>query len=399
MIYTDLKTMKKKFYSPVKEEFYGRTKYIQNMYENCCEICDKLNSMSLYESLYYDTHFSKANKMLQENMCKEFGFKESLCIWDKTETIICATIPGGMFIEKHAGLQNSVYAKTKTEKYYDSSHEFICLLIFTNGLVRRLRLTGEELMGIMLHEIGHNFERRKYVFANLYISQCFQTFGAYELYSYIFRNGLAQFILDYQKEWPNIDFFCNVLYQLLIEFKDTVNFLSGGLVNFIQHFSYFVLTGKAIFTPLILKTEQFSDSFAAKYGFGPGLISALDKIHKNENRSSILISNLNKIPVLRTILDILKTPSRICSELFIDNHPVEEIRYENIKTDLMNDYNDPEIPKEFKPIIKQQIVQCEKLQELNKTDAVEKQKIITVFKKYLMNDIIPTKKWVDFYYH
>jgi hypothetical protein len=399
MIYTDLKTMKKKFYSPVKEEYYGRTKYIQNMYENCCEICDKLNSLSSLESLRFNTNFYKANISLQQNMCKEFGFKKSIVGWDAANINLSCSLLGGMFTEKHIGLKDSVYLKKKNDKYYDSEHEFTILIYFSNGDIRNCKLNGEELMGILLHEIGHNFERRKYIIANFYLYCVFSSFGTYEVLQYIHRKGLTEFLIEMGRQYPNIDFFCNLLYQLYVEFRHTINFFSGGLVDFILHFTYYVLTGKAIFAPLMLKTEQFADSFAAKYGFGPGLISGLQKVEALENDNSITVSTINSIPILRSIFDVMHGPTKLCHELFCDTHPVEEIRYESIKTDLMNDYNDPEVPKEFKPIIKQQIIQCEKLQEFEKTDAEEKQKIFTLFKKYLMNDIFPTKKWVDFYYH
>lgn len=98
---------------------------------------------------------SKENKRLEELICKEFGFKETILRWEGSNKVNAGTIPHGL-LKITDGSAPVLPLKNGDGTYYDSKHAYICAIEFNAGFID-IGITAEEAVACILHEIGHNF--------------------------------------------------------------------------------------------------------------------------------------------------------------------------------------------------------------------------------------------------
>ena len=99
--------------------------------------------------------------------------------------------------------------------------------------------------------------------------------------------------------------------------------------------------------------EKYSDSFATSYGYGPALANALKKI--NMNKDSVISKTLYDIPVLNWWYDLIKLSTTVISGL-MDEHPSDPSRVmaqlNKLKHDAKDPQLDPRVKKELELDIK-----------------------------------------------
>lgn len=397
MIYTDLSNFKiRKSIFPVKEEYYGRTKNIDIIYQNLSSLVNEILKMSELEAGYFSPNFDKRNIAIEKAIEQEFGFKRCILHWEHVHQWVFGTYPGGIIFETAPGLKSHILNKKKNEKYYDKEKNYTDAIAISSYGIRHIGLTANETMGFLLHEIGHSMDNTFGRFF-VYAYQMLATFGLYEFLELGMKHGIVDLdrimIRDYPISYGILDFFL----QVFNEVRGIMSFLSGPLmIPGIILFS--ILSGTFLIHHPMSKSEAFCDTFAAKYGFGPDLASGMQKIYENETKlyPSKIISELSEVPILRTLIDLWMAPVYLVSEIFFDMHPAGEIRIENIRKDLERDYNDPEIPKEFKPHIKKQIEECKRIQSYDMKSPAEKQMIFTAIRRFLYYKS-PLRKFATFW--
>ena len=144
---------------PVQEAYIGKT---QNLIECEIELGKIIKRMKVpFEKVgkrIVDApaiNKSKENKKICELLKKEFGFKEFYLHWDGDDTVNGCTWTEGVILRSGKQLP-SLPLKQGQGKYYDHSHEYICVVNIFGGLIDE-GITAEELMAVILHEVGHNF--------------------------------------------------------------------------------------------------------------------------------------------------------------------------------------------------------------------------------------------------
>lgn len=144
---------------PVQEAYIGKT---QNLIECEIELGKIIKRMKVpFEKVgkrIVDApaiNKSKENKKICELLKKEFGFKEFYLHWDGDDTVNGCTWTEGVILRGEKKLP-TLPLKQGQGKYYDHSHEYICVVNIYGGLIDE-GANAEELMAVILHEIGHNF--------------------------------------------------------------------------------------------------------------------------------------------------------------------------------------------------------------------------------------------------
>jgi hypothetical protein len=145
-----------------QEAYYGKTKILLEA-EKC------LNQIVLKVTRDPSTIVDKTpeNIRLQALLKKQFGFKEVNILWNNTPGFMpnACTLIG---VESLA-LGNFSYQIDNKNGYYDSKHINYCVVQISSSMITYSGVTGSELLAIILHEIGHNFDASiynilKYVF-------------------------------------------------------------------------------------------------------------------------------------------------------------------------------------------------------------------------------------------
>lgn len=99
---------------------------------------------------------SPLNIELQNLFIEEFGFKEMVIHWNGDIKVNALTLPKS-FVKTFNGSMPLMPKKQADGKYYDSYHSYLCVIEINMGIID-IGCTPEELMAVILHEIGHCFE-------------------------------------------------------------------------------------------------------------------------------------------------------------------------------------------------------------------------------------------------
>lgn len=109
----------------------------------------------------------------------------------------------------------------------------------------------------------------------------------------------------------------------------------------------------ALSNPTGYYDERFADSFATMYGYGPQLISAIDKLYiQPKNFAQALVSFDGKFPIVDMIYDVYTLPLTILAETF-DPHPNTLARAKDVIDNLENELSSD---KNMDPVMKKAIM-------------------------------------------
>jgi hypothetical protein len=223
-------------------------------------------------------------------------------------------------------------------------------------------LTAEEVMGIILHEIGHNldtsmFSYLMYIPINLLDIPLRILAG---LYTDVFNQGF--FIAQYtsavtqflSKKVPRVFSLLEKLTKIMIEIKSLIKIkslkspvdINNLLVSMLHPRNFFGYAG-----------EKYADSFATAYGYGEAVVTAQGKFAKREN--FIVDKTIKDIPGLNWCYDLLTSYIRIvlCAT---DPHPQDISRMQSQLLKLKRDIEDPDLNPDLKIEIQDQISHIEK---------------------------------------
>lgn len=350
----------------VTEAYYGGSANLNKGVGALTKICAKISACTEHELVRLNINESPENKILEEALKKEFGFKEIHVYWDNQASPNAYSIVGGLLLNPNP---DEEHAKTRQDnKYYDHNHEYNCVIVCIMNLVRKLELTPRETMGILLHEVGHNFDH------------CATTYAA-KLIGFLFSFGLSDVFGAINK---------NIATPLSAFIQNRLPVLSkfGALIQDINyHLSYAPRIQTDIphmlFGLLLTPAEYHSDSFAASYGFGVDLASAINKLDDDRKSTGFVRGTLYNTPLLQTLYDLYAVPTETFAQIF-DAHPFNENRIKAIKQSLEKDLNDPAVPKSLKPQIKKEIENVQKLHDLNIKMEGREGQIFTYIRKQLL---------------
>lgn len=314
---------------PINEAYYGKVKPLR----------DAERILGIFRKKYFGLtkHVNSANSdPLLYEFCeilrKQFGFKRLIITINSSILANAGTYGGGWITCEKAKI-----IKTKNGFKYDGTVNML-MLIYTQ-LIFNEEITDEEIMAVILHEIGHNFSQKTSNIVN--VGKAAQTLELIAIYLYCIANGwldvVFQCLLLTTNEGKGImgdlyrilykdnkacailisalQFIINLpmgLYQTVMDLVPYINI--DALINNALGMNYLLITG--------FVDERAADNFATIYGYGPELATALVKL---ENSATPIRKVVHKMPVLGWVFDMMKIPENIVWSM-VDEHPTTPSR-------------------------------------------------------------------------
>lgn len=269
----------------------------------------------------------------------------------------------------------------KTGYRFVPQAEISVIMCAYTGLLFNSEFTDEEMFSIVLHELGHNFQR--YV-SNTLISLSFvsDVFRVYSILLDILTNpiqgvkdaGTLLFVSDPMKK--NLS---KIFNRITLQDKKTIytyfNFIRG-ICNTLKSIPtdllyvplspiLHVIIGCANIINAIYPWgvegylgERFADNFAAYYGFGTHAVSAERKMSTNKIRTGIEYY-IKQVPIVGHFLNIISIPGNWLLHIG-DVHPSTPSRMKSIINSMQNDLNDPRLNPKLKKQLEKQLAEIEK---------------------------------------
>lgn len=327
------------------------------------------------------------NNIIQKNMCKLFGLKKFIIQWGPETFAGAGTIPDSLLFGDDCDYALTRAARQKGRGFYDTTHKLIFIFFMSASImIEEYGMTGGELTAIILHEIGHNFDyslaSNSKAVRNMYIKSMMNDFGASsnpaltnaedggaDAKLWDMNNNYREFKqeqvdwvkyrdafwYDHQKsrnrmKWEDIEgtreFMNSKRKMLAVAFK----LAKTNLWLFITR-----LGKKAYQVENLLsrRGEQFADSFAACYGYGTELTTALNKLG---DRLDKLVDDTSKSG--KIIRDFYKMNEELNS-FYLDEHATTQARVKDCLVKLKRDMASGDYSPEMKGELADEISRLE----------------------------------------
>lgn len=275
---------------------------------------------------------------------------------------------------------------------FKKEYSYAAILGIYSGLIFNPAFTTPEVMALLLHEIGHNFNsalnKSNGTFTNIIVT--IETFisvisgSPLTLINTIKNSNQMRMALDTtgknmreQNAIPVIVYDAfkqlqSVLNTTALTINDILRVGSLGtltiiaaLYSCVRSALMYIINPVNIVTKIIglnikYKSELTADNFPTIYGYGPELASALNKFEGVEgDSSSIIMRSFNKIPVLSTIMHCNEIPVFFLAQMF-DEHPHSTARIKD-QLDLLNlELSKQDMDPKMVDRIKKDIKECNK---------------------------------------
>lgn len=351
----------------VQEAYYGKLPEFEEMEELLKSIITKMKASpkSCNPNKYPEM------KKVQKLFSKIFGFKKAIIYWEPYNTYGNAyTYSMNTFII--FANKGKDWIKKTEHGYYDNAHKSVLTVYISTGCVIHGDVNERELLALILHEIGHNFDFSGYHLIG-YTLHNILTLGytglAYKKYKNIDKiNELKE---DYNKQIQDEG---DKFYNKQKKRTERDNILKEWFKNcekFNSILSILSLVGNTIALPfnIILspitqfntlagkKGELFADSFATAYGYGTDLMTGLEK----------LMDKKKDYDPKSKVMSFLQDLGNFQNEVYLacrDVHGSNQVRCKECKKKLLNDLK----TNDFQPELKEEL-----LNEINKIDDMYKQ--------------------------
>ena len=307
------------------------------------------------------------NKQFEKLIEKEFGFRKFSMHWLNNAVPNAYTMTGGLLVNKNPDPEN--ISTRGNKRYYDAKHEYMCFVAFVSALAIETKLTADEAMAIILHEIGHNFDSTMATHVMKFADLAF-TYGLSE-----FGSTLHNMYLEIVKGAP-------WLHKLISIREDLMWYLNVLPISLNAVYNMLMNPYQLVFGMFLIPSEKFADTLPVMYGYGESFASAMRKLNDPTKVKPPLKKAIYKVPILRTFYDLMETSAMTAVMLF-NCHPYTMNRIIEARKNLEKDYKNPEVPKALKPEIKRQIEAIEKIENVTLEDSLENQRYMAYFRDLL----------------
>lgn len=347
---------------PIFESYYGKLpefEMIENLFEG-------MISKGRKEKNKANPNKYSENKEVCKILKKVFGFKDAFLYWIPSNSVNAYTVTVHSLMI--FGESKDFIEKRSDKGFYDNSHRSVLTVyLYTGILDEKVDLTPAELLSIVLHEIGHNFDYSPYHTITFFIDSIL-TMGEYSVYV---ANNKRIEDLNHVKtdEYNKIKEESERIYkdQSLRDenakkyekaMERYVNQGWGkGIKKLIQYNLLHILAFPVapLFQLIHLGDhmgEQFADSFATAYGYGTELISGLDKL------TAIDIPE-KRTKGLQVLEDLNEASFEIFSGMNGDVHGTHQERAKSCIKKLKADLKKEDFPPELKEELQNEINKLE----------------------------------------
>lgn len=374
---------------PVNEAYFGKTKFLIKAAAALDRALKRMHKMGLDKTFQINWSHDKDIKEAAKWYEQEFGFRMNL-FFDNTPIPNGYTTPPSMgFINRIAtGGNDMPKLPLKDNRYYDSSHKYLCTVVIFTTLAYSMD-DGDELCAIILHEIGHNFD-------NSVVTYAYKAFCLYEFLSG--KNFIQHVIGELAPYWywikgqiftaviskiPHLGALLHKCMELMIQYQDAL--FIPIIIARIQHDDLFGMIFKTFTDPMHQLTlffgagrEVYADSFATAYGYGPALHRAFVSLEKNYRHNENNLYGAD-IPLLHISFDLASAWQSVLCAL-CDEHPSDIYRAISSRDKLEKDLNDPRTPPEVKKSLKRDLKEVnEVIKYMTSDDKIKNQEYFTWF--------------------
>lgn len=365
----------------VNEEYIGKlpelvkiSKYFDNMLLRASRIPNKMNPNKWPE-----------NAQIQATICKLFGLKRFVLHWSVSAFGDASTYPDSALFGEDICEAMTQAIRQKGRGFYDTKHQLVFLVFVSTGLLHpNMKMTGPELTATILHEIGHNFD----------YSLASYSKAVRELYTESIMSGINKRKLKYQGDIGDVDSpitdMVDTYAELkreqldMVKYRDSFwydhqksrNFHTWHQIETMKEYlndkaeiiANAFYTAKDNIKMMLSKSrnakeryyakegrraEQFADSFATCYGYGPELISAFNKF---SDQYTNMVEDTSRVGKLIRDFDQMNAELNQC---YVDEHGTTQSRCKDCIRKLRQDLSSGDYSPEAKSALMDEINKLE----------------------------------------
>lgn len=368
------------------EVYIGKQKELLEMQQCIQNIKDKNYGM-LDPKINIDPNIQKFNRLMESY----FGFGSFALQIEPDPSPNAFTCPISISWDK-LNKKNSVIVD-KTGYKFKKDADYACILYITTGLLLNPSFSSDEIMAILLHEVGHNFysimTNNNAILSGFYTACTFadamilaaqnpDNAAAYAGDVLDMTNFGKKLTIEYKNILQNNAFFkmlggvaysVKALAKTLLQYFVTINNIVGLLnpANIVNA-TFNTLVNKiksspvrnTIALPIMYRDERTADNFVTIYGYGAELSSALQKLESSELDEQDTIMNMfNKIPIVSQLFHLNMMPIYIVVGLF-DPHPDHIYRAKDQIALLERELNKTNLDPKMRKCIQSDLNTCKK---------------------------------------
>lgn len=248
----------------------------------------------------------------------------------------------------------------------DKKHEISVYIYMSINDIIENDLSGPEVLAVLLHEIGHNNDtcaptRLRFILQTLLSAGINIPISL----GYNWLEPKTMKIVDWIFQKTHLRGIIVLCKQLLTELNKLQRV---ALMSRVPHLATLSAVSIMQLTFLGYWAERKSDSMAVKYGYGPELISALNKFQDDGVSDKLSEKIIHSNPFTGLLYDLTDAIINTAS-IFVAPHPSNVNRAKNALTKLEREIQDPNIPSDLKKEIKREIKELnEMIEEMNKVE-------------------------------
>jgi hypothetical protein len=336
----------------VSEGYVGKTKTTKAMEAVIAKMLKKYNVKGVINASRSELDDCPEKHQLESLLKQEFGFHSAEI------SIVSSVLPGASSYPKSILLRHNCDEMPKGltahgERWYDVGHGYDYYMVITTEMFSG-DFTPGEIVAFILHEVGHNFDvsTMSYIGDCLYWGICFAD-GAIlaPFIGHILAKYISKFV-NFISNLTPVALFSNLaisVAKMLVQI--------GGPFGGLSYFGMMV-SGKAPSVRSIINMfvgfsgERFADSFTTAYGYGPELMSLIDKMDRTlqqTNKGFLVDTWTWSGSIAPTILNML-----------FDPHPEAQTRARLVLDDMKRLSEYPALPKNIKTAAKSEYERCKK---------------------------------------
>lgn len=280
----------------------------------------------------------------------------------------------GVNIYWHTGMVNAytfaplIFHKIANKENLNGANKIVPMtahIVLFEELVTEANLNAKELLAVILHELGHNMAIVPLRIVSTIVQN---TIGIPIIWFYKLMDIVGGKLDDWIREHlPILD----NIFMIANDIIKTIKGLSSILGP--TELLFGLLEGKIrLRMPTDVLSimdslggyaeEKDADSFATRYGYGPYLITALNKFEYSEKASSTqLVDSVGLSEPYHFINDVNSIIMGTLLSMILEPHPNNNVRYAAVKKKLEADLRNGDYPKEYKQELIEQIAEMDRI--------------------------------------
>lgn len=296
---------------------------------------------------------------------------------------------------------NKFLIVTKNGMRYSKEAKFCTIICITEGLLFNKDFTEGEIVGVLLHEIGHNFDTTvyKHVGSFVFFSLVIDLMASIQFMDPVLflstittstgiRKDISTGINEIMetKLWviyDTVNWLLSIPFTIVDKlFAPILKMFTYGSVAVTGVWATIMTGGLSAFIMLSgrYSSENFADKFAGMHGYGYEQITALRKMETNSFGTESIIEN---IPLIGHAYGLYFIAAGMLAG-FGEPHPVFSARVKSIVGVISSDLKDKRIDKKTRDLIKKDLDKINKsLDDYAKQDVSYSKSVLRAYYEFL----------------